>query len=124
MSGENRNLKFLDCFPKKLSPGCRLYIDYELASKLKYLPIELYKDLELEVFNLKDLDLFHIENFEINLIYSFSEFRKINGSFSGISTSAKVESLPAAFPKLERLYLVYEKLNFDKEKFERALELL
>jgi len=43
--------------------------------------------------------------------------RKNNGSWSFLDSDHK-ES------KLEKLYLVYEKLDFDSEKFDRALELL
>ena len=53
----------------------------------------------------------------VDIVKAMGLKRQSNGSWNFLDSDPK-ES------KLEKLYLVYEKLGFDREKFERALELL
>ena len=110
-------LKSLDHFPVEINKGYELFISNHLIQDLTAKDIKIYKDLQIVIWD-DSSDLFN----EKNILFNFSEYRRINGSFSRIS--AGLDPIEFYFPNLERLYSVYEKLGFDREKFERALELL
>jgi len=114
----NPDLENLDFFPIQLAFSKSLYIDYEMLPLFNSVDINTYKDcmiiISVQEFGLSDLE----KNRDICV--AFSDYRKVNGSFENVL----IEHPAIDYQGLESLYSVYKKLDFNLEKFDRAIELL
>jgi len=121
----NLHLKNLSYFPGKIAPKYStdlLSIDFELISELRKLNINIYKDLIIFVKG-KNLQLPKNRIFK-EIVHSFYEYRKLNGSFIDISGDFIDPESIFDLTELEKYYSLYKKVGANKEKFDRALSLL
>jgi len=111
----NPELKTLDYFPIELDAGNTIFVDCSLIELFLKLDISTYKDLYLYLAGNK------LSNKEIAV--QLSKMRKARGSFNFIHKGS-FKSSSKALPEIEKFYKLYEKVSFNKEKFDRLLELL
>ena len=117
----NENLKSLDYFPEKLTAGKKFGLNFPIskeskAPSLRDLNIDIYKDLNIVIYQRKGF-------LSKDFILDFQEFRAIQGDFQKIHFIGS-KLLKFNEVDLEKLYQIFKKTNFDKVKFDRALELL
>jgi len=114
----NPELKELNFMPGFLANVVTLYIDYSQVDIIKNIDIDIYKNLIIRLCGVP------ISNRD--MVLAFSDFRKFNKGFGNIQTftSKGVTPGPIDYANLEKLYKVYEKVNYDREKFDRAIALL
>ena len=112
----NPELKTLDYFPEDLDTGNTIFVDSSLLELFLKLDISTYKD---SYFYLTGGGTLPNKDLAIYL----SRIREARGDFEFIHEG----SLPRhseTCSDIEKLYKLYEKVGFDRTKFDRALELL
>ena len=128
----NSNFKNLDHFPKKLSSGYSLFVDYRSALLLEYVDINIYKNSGLVIYEdskaiMSDImsDHNYSNEFHKSIVISLINFREANGDFSKIEWWGDSQlSFSWSYSELEKFYEIYKKVDFNQEKFNRAIELL
>jgi len=122
----NPNLKSLDYFPKKLPKDQAFFIDYDLIPVLSSLDIKDYQNLNIYICYkayLKEALPTMKESLK-RVASSLLEFREENGNFDKIHGDIYAPSVKLNPVEVERYYTIYKKVDFDREKFDRAVELL
>jgi len=112
----NPNLATLNFFPSKLEIDM-LYLDHHSVEDLKTVNPHIFEGMKFflsgsQLFNLKYIVLQLEEVRKLNVDFNFIQ----NGSFSKEDSDINIE--------LERIYSIYEKVGFDQEKLDRAMELI
>jgi len=117
----NRALKSLDYFPEDIDPDYGLFLDYDALLQLDSLDMNIYKNLHITLFDSST----HLDSKEVskNIVKILYESRRINGNFNKV-TWPFFSNFSLDYHKLEIFYSIFEKVGFDREKFDRALELL
>ena len=116
----NPNLENLDYFPENIDNEEGFFLDYQNLPLLKNLDINLYKDAQVILMISKE----DKSACKKEIVLAFSEFRKINGNFDNFGLTGANVAQTFSIEEFEKLYLIYEKVGFNWEKFERALKLL
>ena len=111
----NPNLKNLNFFPKYTPSLNNIYIDNDTLSIIESLNVEIYKNRSLITMSVGKGAAVSEESICLNLF----GFRRLNGDFKKV----KRPTLTLDYVKLEKLYAVYKKVGFDRERFNRVLEL-
>ena len=114
----NPDLKELNFMPGFLDNVVALYIDYSQVDIIKNIDIDIYKNLTIRLCGVP------ISNRD--MVLAFSDFREFNKEFENIQTFTSNGNTPNPidYANLEKLYKVYEKVSYDREKFDRAIALL
>jgi len=119
----NQKLRNLNYFPKKLDKLYVLSLGQEQINAISAVPPEQY--LNISTINLVVDNVLYEET-----VMAFSIFKRLNGAFPvlrRIRSSAGpifVENSPIDQERLEKLYLIYKKTDFNPVKFKRALSLI
>ena len=120
----NPNLESLDFFPQKLCGGVLgmdFYIDFHAIGEVEKISAIIKNLNTIICFNNK-------ENFsEIDIALSFFDLRFVKGNYNFLSARNKELGdfeKKLDYDTLERIYDLYRKLDYDKEKLIRVLKLL
>ena len=115
---DNEELENLDFFPSQLDFSRSLYVDYYVLQLLKGVSVESYKGCAIAIHDHE----FGLSDFEKskNICIALSDLRKVNGDFKNVLVKNPVMD----YAEIEKLYKIYEKVDFNQEKLDRALELL
>ena len=121
----NFDLKSLDYFPTEITKDFKIAIDFDLIYKLKDLDISIYRDLGINIFYgaYYDKKISKEEVFK-KIAHTLSEYRGANGSFNRVFGKSVNPDISLDYIEIERFYRIYKKLDFDLEKFNRAVALL
>jgi len=122
---KNPNLHNLNHFPEKLATSFKLYIGYNLVHCLKKVDINSYKNSIIAISGLLSVKEFvvltPIQEVYKNIIENLVSFREINGSFEKIQFPGFDHLFD--YSEFEKRYNIYKKVDYNQEKFDRALEL-
>ena len=123
----NPNLKTLKHIPeivsstdaKNSSNLMWLYIDNKHSETLNFVSSATLKNLyKISVYTE------YFRPSEEDIVANFSSYRMLKGTFQAIDFNLDKRSAPIDIQKLERLFSVYEKVGFDRDKYFRAVSLI
>ena len=121
----NPDLHDLNHFPRRVAKNFDLYLDYYLAQHLSRIDISSYKDAKISfsgfIKSQKNAGTEPVQEVYKNIVENFIDFREVNGDFERIQFPGFDHLFN--YEEFEKLYNIFKKVGFDREKFDRALEL-
>jgi len=128
----NPSLESLEFFPKKLPSGEALIIDLKHLALLATIDPVSYKDINYLTVNANGQLVGSTDKKHIEIVVAMENFVKVRGieAFKTfvlanfLKTKQNKGLQPINPKKLEKFYLIYEKVGFDQEKLKRAIELI
>jgi len=115
----NPNLKSLENLP---SSSGKFYIGYDNIYLFDKIEINKYKHFNIYICDIP----FQNHNPMVtvkNIIFFFAKFRMLNGDFNKLKNFTFLSGQELNYVDLEKYYAIYEKVNFNREKFNQVLEL-
>ena len=122
----NCNLTSLKYFPE-VTDFYIISLDYSATNSFNELDLDNYRNAEGIICVITEPQEVNLKTLKIQLVTSFSKLRGLHGNFNGLDILTYDPELQAETvdkEAFESLYILYEKLNFDKEKLIRVVELL